>query len=211
MRRELESGTRRTGGDRVDSLLMDQRPHALSNVPARDTADLLYGDDTTPGIVAVEQLGANRVRLYQRAGERHGHGRRAVPPVASRGAIGALAARRGAPTVETLAGEPPAALPRRVSRLVEPPRRRAHLPKTPVSGSSACARRSSSISCVVAAHFSRRWSFRISSELQIDIETTGLDPHDPDSQIIVVALKIQPRHGGGPVAATPMRRSCSSG
>ena len=26
---------------------MDQRPHPLSAAPARDTADLLYGDDTT--------------------------------------------------------------------------------------------------------------------------------------------------------------------
>ena len=46
---------------------MDQRPHSLSDATARDTADLLYGDDTTPGIVAVEQLGANRVRLYRRS------------------------------------------------------------------------------------------------------------------------------------------------
>src|SRR5215212_5067977 len=65
----MESGPRRTGGDRVDSLLMDQRPHAVANVSARDTTDLLYGDDATPGIAAVEHLGGNRVRLYQRSGE----------------------------------------------------------------------------------------------------------------------------------------------
>ena len=87
---------------------MDQRPHSLSDAPARDTADLLYGDDTTPGIVAVEQLGANRVRLYRRSADGVIVRRGAVlAPGSSPSDAEPWQAARGAPRVETLAGDHP--------------------------------------------------------------------------------------------------------
>ncbi len=141
---------------------MDQRPHPLSDASARDTTDLLYGDDATPGIVAVEQLGANRVRLYRRSddgviGEDAPFSpwllaERAEPWQAARGAPRWRRSR--ATTRCAISSSFPTG--RATSTPCAPLRTRA-------SGSSACARRSSSISCAVAAHFSRRWSFRTSS------------------------------------------------
>ena len=86
---------------------MDQRPHPLSAAPARDTADLLYGDDTTPGIVAVEQLGANRVRLYQRASNGVVTEDAPFRPWLLAEQSEPWLRARGTPTVETLVGDHP--------------------------------------------------------------------------------------------------------
>ena len=179
---------------------MDQRPHPLSNASARDTTDLLYGDDPTPGIVAVEQLGANRVRLYRRTGDGWSSSKTrrsrpgSLPSERNHGAQ--PAARRGwrhwrAIIRCAISSSFPTG--RATSMPCAPPRMRA-------SGSSACARRSSSTWCAVGRTLFKEMVFSDLRRLQIDIETTGFDPRDPDSQVIVVAIKIQRRHGGGPLA-----------
>src|SRR5687768_16533741 len=86
---------------------MDQRPHLLYRAPARDTEDLLYGDDPTPGIVAVEQLGGNRVRLYQRADGRVIAQDAPFRPWFLAERSEPWRATRGALTVEMLAGDHP--------------------------------------------------------------------------------------------------------
>src|ERR671916_1812863 len=167
---------------------MDHRPHLLSNAAARDTTDLLYGDDTTPGIVAVEQLGANRVRLFRRAG--HGAVTEDAPfrhwLLAEQSEPWQRA--RGAPTVETLAGPHP------LRYLVEFPDWPSHLDA--VRSAQDSGERFFRLRSPVEQYLvrSRRTLFKemIFSDLkrvQIDIETTGLDPLDPDSQIIVIALR----------------------
>src|SRR5918994_6651162 len=100
---------------------MDQRPHPLSNAPARDTTDLLYGDDTTPGLVAVEQLGANRVRLYRRTGEGVIVEDAPFSPWLLAERAEPWHATRGAPRVGALAGGHPPTHP------VEPPHWSSHL------------------------------------------------------------------------------------
>src|SRR3712207_2673893 len=86
---------------------MDKRAHVLSNASVRDTTDLLYGDDTTPGIVAVEQPGANRVRLYRRVGNGIDTEDAPFRPWLPAEQSEPWRRARGAPTVETLAGSHP--------------------------------------------------------------------------------------------------------
>ena len=189
---------------------MDQRPHPLSDASARDTTDLLYGDDATPGIVAVEQLGANRVRLYRRSGEGVIVEDAPFSPWLLAERPEPWQAARGAPRVEALAGDHP------LRYLVEFPDWSSHLDA--VRSAQDAGERFFRLRSPVEQYLvrSRRTLFKemVFSDLkrlQIDIETTGLDPHDPDSQIIVVADQVQRRHGGGPVARKPMRRSYWSG
>src|SRR5215218_6027375 len=167
---------------------MDQRPHSLSNASARDTSDLLYGDDTTPGILAVEQLGANRVRLYQ-----HSDGRVIVEdapffPWLLAERAEPWQAARGAPRIEALIGDHP------LRYLVEFPDWSSHLDA--VRSAQDAGERFFRLRSPVEQYLvrSRRTLFKemVFSDLkrlQIDIETTGLDPYDPDSQVIVVAIK----------------------
>src|SRR5688572_18831551 len=167
---------------------MDQRTHPLSYAPARDTADLLYGDDTTPGIVAVEQLGANRVRLYQRFSSSVVTEDAPFRPWLLAEQSEPWQRARGAPTVETLAGDHPLAY------LVEFPDWSSHLDA--VRSAQDAGERFFRLRSPVEQYLvrSRRTLFKemVFSDLrrlQIDIETTGLDPQNPDSQIIVVAVK----------------------
>ena len=178
---------------------MDQRPHALSDASARDTTDLLYGDDATPGIVAVEQLGANRVRLYRRSGDGVIVEDAPFFPWLLAERAEPWQAARGTPRIEALAGD------HSLRYLVEFPDWSSHLDA--VRSAQDAGERFFRLRSPVEQYLvrSRRTLFKemVFSDLkrlQIDIETTGLDPHDPDSQIIVVAIKIQLRHGGGPVA-----------
>jgi DNA polymerase, archaea type len=167
---------------------MDKRPHPLLSGSARDTEDLLYGDDPMPGIVAVEQLGGNRVRLYQRA-----DGVVCVEDAPFRPWL--LAERsepwlsaRGGPTMETLAGDHP------LRFLIEFPDWPSHLDA--VRSVQETGERFFRLRSPIEQYLvrSRRTLFKgmVFSDLtrlQIDIETTGLDPHDPESQIIVVAIR----------------------
>jgi DNA polymerase I len=167
---------------------MDERPLPLSYAPARDTADLLYGDDTTPGIVAVEQLGGNRVRLYRRAGNGVVTEDASFRPWLLAELPEPWQKVRGAPTVETLVGDHP------LRYLVEFPDWSSHLDA--VRSAQDAGERFFRLRSPVEQYLvrSRRTLFKemVFSDLkrlQIDIETTGLDPHDPDSQIIVVAVR----------------------
>src|SRR5918997_5648571 len=167
---------------------MDQRPHLLSDASVRDTTDLLYGDDTTPGIVAVEQLGANRVRLFRRAGNGVVTEDAPFRPWLLAEQSEPWHRARGAPTVETLAGPHP------LRYLVEFPDWSSHLDA--VRSAQDSGERFFRLRSPVEQYLvrSRRTLFKemVFSDLkrlQIDIETTGLDPYDPDSQIIVVAIK----------------------
>ncbi len=167
---------------------MDQRPHPLSSAPARDTADLLYGDDTTPGIVAVEQLGGNRVRLYRRASSGVITEDASFRPWLLAEQTEPWQRARGAPTVDTLAGGHP------LRYLVEFPDWSSHLDavRTAQDAGERFFRLRSPVEQYLVR--SRRTLFKemVFSDLkrlQIDIETMGLDPHNPDSQIIVVAMR----------------------
>src|ERR687898_21590 len=167
---------------------MDQRPHPLSNAPARDTSDLLYGDDPTPGLVAVEQLGANRVRLYRRTGDGVIVEDAPFSPWLLAERAEPWHATRGAPRVEPLAGDHP------LRYLVEHPDWSSHLDA--VRSAEEAGGRFFRFRSPVEQYLvrSRRTLFKemVFSDLkrlQIDIETTGLDPHNPESQIIVVAVR----------------------
>src|ERR687890_1871417 len=167
---------------------MDQRPHILSYASARDTTDLLYGDDATPGIVAVEQLGANRVRLYRRTGEGVIVEDGPFSPWLLAERAEPWQAARGTPRIEALAGDHPLAY------LVEFPDWSSHLDA--VRSAQDAGERFFRLRSPVEQYLvrSRRTLFKemVFSDLrrlQIDIETMGLDPHDPDSRIIVVAIK----------------------
>src|SRR5215207_4958981 len=167
---------------------MDQRPHSLSDASARDTSDLLYGDDDTQGIVAVEQLGANRVRLYRRTGDGVIVEDTPFSPWLLAERPEPWHAARGAPRVETLAGDHP------LRYLVEYPDWSSHLDA--VRSVEDAGERFFRLRSPVEQYLvrSRRTLFKEMvfsnlRRLQIDIETTGLDPQDPDSQIIVVAIK----------------------
>ncbi len=167
---------------------MDQRAHPLSHAPARDTEALLYGDDPMPGIVAVEQLGGNRVRLYQRADGGVIAEDAPFRPWLLAERSEPWVAARGAPAVETLAGDHP------LRYLVEFPDWPSHLDA--VRFAQDTGERFFRLRSPIEQYLvrSRRTLFKemVFSDLkrlQIDIETTGLDPHDPDSQIIVVAIR----------------------
>src|SRR5918997_1406469 len=167
---------------------MDQRPHLLTGAFVRDTTDLLYGDDTTPGIVAVEQLGANRVRLYRRAGNGVVTEDAPFRPWLLAEQSEPWQRARGAPMVETLSGPHP------LRYLVEFPDWSSHLDA--VRSAQDAGERFFRLRSPVEQYLvrSRRTLFKemVFSDLkrlQIDIETTGLDPHDPNSQIIVVAVR----------------------
>src|SRR5918997_3444812 len=167
---------------------MDQRPHLLSDASVRITTDLLYGDDTTPGIVAVEQFGANRVRLYRRsAGDVIVEDAPFFPWLLAERPEPWHAAR-GSPRIEPLAGDHP------LRYLVEFPDWSSHLDA--VRAVEDAGERFFRLRSPVEQYLvrSRRTLFKEMvfadlRRLQIDIETTGLDPYDPDSQIIVVAVK----------------------
>ena len=178
---------------------MDHRPHPLSDASARDTTDLLYGDDATLGIVAVEQLGANRVRLYQRSDNGVIVEDAPFLPWLLAERAEPWQAARGAPSVEALAGD------HSLRYLVEFPDWSSHFDA--VRSAQDAGERFFRLRSPVEQYLvrSRRTLFKemVFSDLkrlQIDIETTGLDPQDPESQIIVVALK----------SDSVWRRSCRS-
>jgi DNA polymerase elongation subunit (family B) len=167
---------------------MDQRPQPLADASARDTTDLLYGDETTPGIVAVEHSGANRVRLYRRCGDGVIVEDAPFSPWLLAERADPWHAARGAPRVEALAGD------HALRYLVEFPDWSSHLDA--VRSAQDAGERFFRLRSPVEQYLvrSRRTLFKemVFSDLkrlQIDIETTGLDPHDPDSQVIVVAIK----------------------
>src|SRR5215211_1353329 len=157
---------------------MDQRPHSLSYAPARDTTDLLYGDDATPGIVAVEQLGANRVRLYRRSGDGVIVEEAPFFPWLLTERADPWQAACGAPRIESLAGDHP------LRYLVEFPDWSSHLDA--VRSAQDAGERFFRLRSPVEQYLvrSRRTLFKemVFSDLKrlhIDIETTGLDHQDP--------------------------------
>ena len=160
-----------------------------STVPLRETAELLYGHDPLPGIVAVERLGGDRVRLFRRNDGVVSTDEDAFRPwlLAERGEP--WRTRRGVARVETLAGE------HALRYLIE----FADWPSflDAAQGAQETGERFFRLRSPVEQYLVRSGRtlfkgmvFAEPRRLQIDIETTGLDARDPQSQVIVVAMKV---------------------
>jgi DNA polymerase I len=158
-----------------------------STVPLRETAELLYGHDPTPGIVAVERLGSDRVRLYRRRGDTLSTEDDALRPWLLAERPEPWQGQRGA-AIETLAGE------HALRFLVEFAAWPSFLDA--VQRGQDTGERFFRLRSPVEQYLVRSGRtlfkdmvFAEPRRLQIDIETTGLDARDPQSQVIVVAMK----------------------
>ena len=161
---------------------------STSTIALRQTADLLFGHDPLPGIVAVERLGGDRVRLYRREDG-------AVSAVEDEFRPWLLAeraepwrGRRGVAGLEVLAGD------HALRYLIEFENWPAFLDAA--QGAQETGERFFRLRSPVEQYLVRSGRtlfkgmiFAEPRRLQLDIETTGLDARDPDSQVIVVALK----------------------
>lgn len=174
--------------ERVDWNVVDRRQHIPSLVPNRDTEALLYGNDALPGIVAVEHGGANRIRLYRRVGDEVVSEETTFRPWLLAERAEPWPSLRGAPQIEPLAGN-------HVLRFfVEFPDWISFLDATRAAedGGERFFRLRSPIEQYLVRSgrtLFKEMVFADLRRLQIDIETTGFNPHDPENQVIVVALK----------------------
>jgi DNA polymerase I len=167
---------------------MDVSLQAPPAEPSYPTEHLLYGDDPLRGIVAVERLGLNGVRLYRREDGALASEEAPLRPwllAERREPWGAL---RGAQAAEPLAGDHPlryliefADWPSFLDgvRAAEEAGARFHRLRSPIEQYLVRSGRT----------LFKGMVFADVRRLQVDIETTGFDPRDPESQVIVVALK----------------------
>jgi DNA polymerase elongation subunit (family B) len=155
---------------------------------ARDTEALLYGSDPLPGIVAVEQHGGQGMRIYRRDDGGVAVDEELFRPwlLAERGEPWRVL--RAEPAVEELAGEHP------LRFLVEFPDWWSF--QDAVRAAQEGGERFFRLRSPVEQYLVRsgrtlfkRMVFGDLHRLQIDIETTGFNPRDPESQVIVVALR----------------------
>ncbi|MDQ3227894.1 MAG: DNA polymerase [Chloroflexota bacterium] len=167
---------------------MDDRHSSPSSIPVRDTAELLYGHDPLPGIVAVERFGNDGVRLYRRS-----DGTVSVAEAPFRPWLLAERAERwrvhhAAPDITELAGEH--AL-RYLVEFADWPRYLDAVQLAQDAGDRIFRLRSPVEQYLVRSGRTlfKDMVFADPKRLQIDIETTGLDAHDPESRVIVVAIK----------------------
>jgi DNA polymerase elongation subunit (family B) len=154
----------------------------------RDTAELLYGDDPLPGILAVERSGASHVRLYRRTDDGLVSEEAVFHPwlLAERDAP--WRSMRGTPLVDALAGD------HSLRYLVEFTDWASYFDATQMAQDAGerFFRLRSPIEQYLARSgrtLFKEMRFSDLRRLQIDIETIGFDPRDPASQVIVIALK----------------------
>lgn len=162
-------------------------PFTHSDTGSVDTQHLLYGNDPLPGLVAVEPAGSGQVRLFRREG--NGTVREESPfrPWLLAERSEDWQHLRGAATVP-LGGKHP------LRFLVEFPDWTTFLDAARYGqdhGARFFRLRSPVEQYLV---WSRRTLFKgmVFSDLrrlQLDIETTGFNPREPESQVIIVALK----------------------
>lgn len=154
----------------------------------RDTEELLYGNDPMPGIVAAEHNGSRGVRLYRRGGDQI-----AVEDVPFRPWLLAeradpWRATRGQPGVEQLAGD------HALRYLVDFPDWWSFQDavRDAQNGGERFFRLRSPVEQYLVRTGRTLFKEMVFSDLrrlQIDIETTGFNANDPDTQVIVVALR----------------------
>src|SRR4051812_30467053 len=162
-----------------------QAPLEVSGYP---TEHLLYGDDPLAGIVAVERIGFNGIRLFRRDDEELVFEDAPFHPWLLAERREPWIPLRGVQNVEELAGNHalrflvefadwPAFLD--AARSAEESGARFHRLRSPIEQYLVRSGRT----------LFKRMVFEDVQRLQVDIETTGFDPRDPESQVIVVALK----------------------
>ncbi|MBA3416806.1 MAG: ribonuclease H-like domain-containing protein [Chloroflexia bacterium] len=156
--------------------------------PVIETDRLLYGGDTTPGIVAVELAGPERVRVYRRDGDETVVDDERFEPWLLATRPEPWAALRSQPRIETLAGPHP------LRYLVTFPTWPALLDASRAARESG--ERMFRLRSPVEHYLTRTgrtlfkgMTFDGVRRLQLDIETTGLDPSRPESEVIIVALR----------------------
>jgi DNA polymerase elongation subunit (family B) len=166
---------------------MDQRPQQPADAPSRDTTNLLYGNDPLSGIVAVEQVGADRVRLYRRDGEEIIAEEAPFRPWLLAERDEPWQALRGAPAIEMLAGDHPL---RYLVEFSDWPSYLSAVRTAEDTGERIFRLRSPVEQYLVRGGRTlfKGMAFSDLRRLQIDIETTGFNPRDAESQVIVVAL-----------------------
>ncbi len=153
------------------------------------TSELLYGTDATPGIVAIELSGPDRVAVFQRCGD--GTVREEVPfqPWLLAPRPDPWLALRPRPDVERLAGD-------HVYRYL------IRFASWPAFADATRAAREAGERYVDPGSPAEQYlilsgrtlfkgmTFDNLRRLQLDIETTGFDPRQPDHHVIAVALRL---------------------
>ena len=172
----------------VDSLFVNALSISPSPLPTRSTEDLLYGNDPLPGIVAVEHAGMDRIRLYRRVDGGVVAEEDTFRPWLLAERADPWRTVRGAPAITSLTGD------HALRYLVE-------FPDWPTFYDAArnaqdAGERFFRLRSPVEQYLVRNGRtlfkgmvFADLRRLQIDIETTGFDARDAESQVIVVALK----------------------
>jgi DNA polymerase, archaea type len=168
--------------------MIEHAPPTLAIAHRADTQDLLYGDDPLPGIVAVEPAGGNQVRLFCRVEDRIVRDEAPFRPWLLAEHEQEWRGFRGV-SVETLAGDHP------LRYLVEFPDWPAFLDASRLGQDSGARffRLRSPVEQYLVRSCRTLFKGMVFSDLerlQLDIETTGFNPRDPESQVIVVALKL---------------------
>lgn len=158
------------------------------SIALRETAELLYGHDPLPGIVAVERLGGDRVRLYRRDGVVSAE-EDALRPWLLAERPEPWRSQRGVADVELLAGEHEL---RYLVAFSDWPSFLDAAQAAQETGERFFRLRSPVEQYLVRTGRTlfKGMVFAEPRRLQIDIETLGLDARDPESQIIVVAMKL---------------------
>lgn len=168
---------------------MDDPFTSSSSTLTRETDYLLFGNDPAPGIVAVENNGARGVRVFRRVEDRTVGEDNAFRPWLLAERVEHWQTLRSQPAIEELAGEHP------LRYLVEFPDWWSFQDATrdAQNAGERFFRLRSPIEQYLVQSGRTLFKAMIFSDLrrlQIDIETIGFNPRDPESQIIVVALRL---------------------
>lgn len=157
------------------------------SAPAPDAAALLYGTDPLPGLVAVDLAGPDRVRLYRRDGGRLTSSDDDLAPWLLAERAEPWQALRSRPSIARLDGDHPLRYLvtfRAWSDMLDAARaardanERIFRLRSPVEG--YLMRRGRTLF--------KGMTFGDLHRLQLDIETSGLDPHRADASVLLVAL-----------------------
>mgnify|MGYP002336171763 CR=1 FL=1 len=154
------------------------------------TDELLYGTDNTPGIVAVEPSGPDRVTVYRRDDEdRLTVDQETFRPWLLAARAEPWAALRNQPEISELAGDHPLRV------LVQFSSWQAY--GEAVRAARESGERLFDVNSMVEQYLVvtgrtlfKGMVFEKLRRMQLDIETTGFDARDPNTQIIVVAIRM---------------------
>lgn len=165
-----------------------QEQEPLPQFTESDAPRLLYGSNSTPGIVSVEPSGQNEIDLFQRQPD--GTTVRLVAqqaPWIVTGADSPLATRRNV-TCQPLAGNLPLSTHVAFRNRAEFRDATGNLANDDFS---VLAIRSPTIQYLIASGNTlfKEMQFEDLRRLQLDIETLGLDPDVPEAEVIMVALR----------------------